>query len=78
MEKLKSWKNKKIKLNVVLRIEFPINDILGEKITSNKSLVTFSRVLSANFEFPEGSLKVSVEEQEAKDGSFFGTTQRTF
>jgi len=34
--------------------------------------------LSANFEFPEGSLKVSVEEQEAKEGSFVGTTQRTF
>jgi hypothetical protein len=34
--------------------------------------------LSANFEFPEGSLKVSVEELEAKEGSFVGTTQRTF
>jgi hypothetical protein len=51
---------------------------LGGKITSNKSLVTFSLFLSANFEFPEGSLKVSVEELEAKEGSFVGTTQRTF
>ena len=51
---------------------------MGGKITSNKSLVTFSLFLSANFEFPEGSLKVSVEEQEAKEGSFFETTQRTF
>ena len=51
---------------------------MGGKITSNKSLVTFSLFLSANFEFPEGSLKVSVEELEAKEGSFVGTTQRTF